>query len=97
MMYMLGRALMVGASKIRRVTDAPDITAVTAAALFIAMYSVFTYVDIAWDARNMVLLGVALALCANFPAPAPPRARTTQTGVGASTSEPRDRELALSA
>jgi O-antigen ligase len=97
MMYMLGRALMVGASKIRRVTDAPDIMAVTAAVLFIAMYSVFTYVDIAWDARNMVLLGVALALCANFPAPAPPRARTTQTGVGASTSESRDLELALSA
>jgi hypothetical protein len=61
------------------------------------MYSVFTYVDIAWDARNMVLLGVALALSANFPVPALPLARTAQTGVGASTGESRDRELAVSA
>jgi O-antigen ligase len=94
MMYMLGRALMLGASKIRRVRDGPDLMAVTAAALFIAMYSVFAYVDIAWDARNMVLLGVALALCANYPVSAPPRAPTDQTGVGAPTSASRDRELA---
>jgi hypothetical protein len=58
---------------------------------------VFTYVDISWDARNMVLLGVALALCANFPVPAPARAPTDQTDVGASTRESRDRELAASA
>jgi O-antigen ligase len=94
MMYLLGRALMVGASKIRRASDGPDIMAVTAAALFIAMYSVFAYVDIAWDARNMVLLGVALALCANFPVTAPPRAPTDQTDVGAPASEFRDLELA---
>jgi O-antigen ligase len=97
MMYMLGRALMVGASKIRRLTDAQDVVVVSTAALFIAMYSVFTYVDISWDARNMVLLGVALALCANFPVPAPARAPTHQTDVGASTRESRDRELAASA
>jgi O-antigen ligase len=94
MMYMLGRALMVGASKIRRATDSLDVMAVTAAALFIAMLSVFTYVDIAWDARNMVLLGVAMALCANFPVPAAPREPTDLADVGASTSEYRDLELA---
>jgi O-antigen ligase len=94
MMYLLGRAMMVGASKIRRLTDGPNVVVVTTAALFIAMYSVFTYVDIAWDARNMVLLGVALALCANFPVPAQPRAPTDHADVGASTSESRDRELA---
>jgi O-antigen ligase len=94
MMYMLSRALMVGASKIRRAADGPDMMAVTAAALFIAMYSVFTYVDIAWDARNMVLLGVAMALCANYPVTAPHPAPTDEADVRASTSESRDRELA---
>ena len=67
MLYMLARALMVGASKIRLLRDGPDVVVVVTAATFIAMLSVFTYVDIAWDARNMALLGVAMATCANFP------------------------------
>ena len=50
---------MVGASKIRQLRDGPDVVVVVTAATFIAMLSVFTYVDIAWDARNMALLGVA--------------------------------------
>ena len=67
MLYMIARALMVGASKIRQLRDGPDVVVVVTAATFIAMLSVFTYVDIAWDARNMALLGVAMATCANFP------------------------------
>ena len=50
--------------------DGPDVAMVSTGAIFIAMYSVFAYVDIAWDARNMLLLGVALAMSANFPVPA---------------------------
>ncbi len=67
MLYMLARALMVGVSKIRLLRDGPDVVVVVTAATFIAMLSVFTYVDIAWDARNMTLLGMAMATCANFP------------------------------
>jgi len=97
MMYMLGRALMVGASKIRRLTDGQDVVVVTTATLLIAMYSVFTYVDISWDAHNMVLLGMALALCANFPVPSPPRAPTDRAYVGAFERESRELERAGSA
>ena len=30
--------------------------------LFVVMYALFAYVDIAWDAESMVFLGIALAL-----------------------------------
>ena len=30
------------------------------------MFLVFAYVDIAWDVRSTVFLGVAFALCADF-------------------------------
>ncbi|MGZ4770658.1 MAG: O-antigen ligase family protein, partial [Ilumatobacteraceae bacterium] len=95
MMYLLGRALMVGASKIRRLGDGSDMMVVTTATIFIAMYAVFTYVDISWDARNMTLLGVALALCANFPVPAPRRASADSTAIDASTTDLRDHELVM--
>ncbi len=78
MLFMLGRGLMVGASKLRLVRDGPDVIVLSTAAIFIAMYSVFAYVDIAWDARNMLLLGVALAICSNFPVPARVRAAVDQ-------------------
>ena len=29
------------------------------------MFLVYSYVDISWDARNMVLLGLAAAICAH--------------------------------
>lgn len=96
MMYLLGRGLMVGASKIRRLGDSEDVMVVATAALFIAMYSVFAYVDIAWDARNMVFLGVALALCANFPVPAAPRASIDETEIDVSLNALRPRQKSAS-
>ena len=65
--FILGRALMLAADKLRRLVYGPDIAIVATAAAFIIMLAVFSYVDIGWDARNMVILGAALAICGNFP------------------------------
>ena len=72
MFYVLGRSLMLGASRIRRLPDGPNVAAMTSATLFIVTFFVFAFVDIAWDARNMVMLGVSFAMCANFPTTRPP-------------------------
>ena len=88
MLYLLGRGLMVGASKLRLVRDGPNVVVLSTAAIFIAMYSVFAYVDIAWDARNMLMLGVALAVCANFPVPARAPTSVAQAEDGTSFEPP---------
>lgn len=44
-----------------------DHLAVTIAALaYVVMYTVFAYVDIAWEARSTVFLGICMATCANM-------------------------------
>jgi hypothetical protein len=45
----------------------------------IVMYTLFTYVDIAWDARNMVLLGAVLSIACR---PAPPDDEDAGAGSG---------------
>ncbi|HSB85788.1 MAG TPA: O-antigen ligase family protein [Ilumatobacteraceae bacterium] len=67
MFYLFARSLMIGAAKIRSLRDGPEVVVVGMAAIFITMYAVFAYVDIAWDARNMVLLGMAFATIAHYP------------------------------
>jgi hypothetical protein len=74
MFYMFGKALLVGADRIRRSVVGIDLVALVTAVCFLVMYLVYSYVDIAWDARNMVFLGLALAICvgpiaARTPAP----------------------------
>ena len=79
LLYVLGRSLMLGASKIRRLPDGANTAALSSATIFIAMFFVFAFVDIAWDARNTMLLGVAFAMCANFPTP---RSQVTAVDTG---------------
>lgn len=64
MVYLLGRSIMLGSARLHRVSDGRDALVVASAVCFVAMYSIYTYVDIGWDARNMVLLGVMFAICA---------------------------------
>jgi O-antigen ligase len=63
MFYMFGKALMLGADRIRRSVDGLDVVATVTGVCFLVMYLVYSYVDVAWDARNMVFLGLALAMC----------------------------------
>jgi O-antigen ligase len=81
MFFLFGRTLAVGARKIRQLSSAADVTVVVTATLFVMMYAIFAYVDIAWDARGAVFLGFAIAVCANFPVPvAPLRESPTEVG-----------------
>lgn len=71
MFCVIGKALFLGAARARAEPDGRDALVAITAMAFIAMYTVFTYVDISWDARNGVALGYAFAVCsARF---APPR------------------------
>ncbi len=69
MLYLFSRAMMVGAQRIRRQRAGPDVATMAVAVAYVAMYAIYAFVDIAWDPRTMVLLGFALAACANFPSP----------------------------
>jgi hypothetical protein len=62
MLFVVARALQHGARS-ARLAGTPDNAAVATSALaFVVMYVVYAYVDIAWDARSMVVLAVALAI-----------------------------------
>lgn len=61
--YMFGRSIMLGVAKLRRMTHPPDVLVTTGAVLFLVSFAIYTYVDIAWDARNTVFLGFAIAVC----------------------------------
>jgi hypothetical protein len=59
----------------RRVVSMRDPTSAAMAmvgAANVAMFAVFAFVDIAWDARSMVLLGLSFAMCVLAPSEAEP-------------------------
>lgn len=65
MMYLFAKSIMLGADRVRKLPAGPDVVVALAGPLLVAMYAVFTYVDISWDPRNMVLVGLACAICAH--------------------------------
>lgn len=62
MLYVLARSVSLGAGRVRESADGPDAVVSIAATLFVVMYAIYTYVDVAWGSNNMVLLGVAIAI-----------------------------------
>lgn len=65
--YMIGKMVMMGTHRARRLPDGVDVTVAQLGLLFVVMFTVYTYVDISWDARNMVFLGLAATICAFSP------------------------------
>ena len=61
--FMFGRSIMLGVAKLKRMRYPPDVLANTGALLFLVTFAIYTYVDIAWDARNTVFLGFTIAMC----------------------------------
>lgn len=61
--YVLGRTLVIGADRVRRQAAGTDLVVSVAALLFVVMYAVFMFADIAWEPRNSTLFGFCLALC----------------------------------
>ncbi len=71
MLFLFGVSIRTGASALLRVRD-PDDAAITLTSLtFVLMYAIFCYVDIGWDAQNMLLLAVVLAQLDNVTRLAP--------------------------
>jgi O-antigen ligase len=75
-LYTIAKALMVGADRLRRLATGTDYVVTLAAVMFVAMFAMYSWVDISWDARNTVFLGFAMALCARS---VPDRPTTAET------------------
>jgi O-antigen ligase len=61
MLYLFGRSMRAGARAVLRAGGGSYGAITLTSTAFVLMYAVFAYVDIAWDAQNLVLLGVAMA------------------------------------
>ncbi len=90
MLFLVARTVQFGARSVIRIGRGNDAALMMGAVAYVVMYVVFTYVDIAWDARSMVFLALAAAWCADRldvgapePAPSspPPEAAVDRPGV----------------
>ena len=94
MIYLFGTALYEGVRAVRRDLRGSYAALTVTSLAYVLMYGVYTYVDIAWDTKTMVLLGLVLAQidsCALLP-------RETETAAPARSSGPATRpELASTA
>ena len=59
----LAVAIREGARQVVSARDPMNATMAMIGVVNVAMFSVYAFVDISWDPRSMVLLGVSLALC----------------------------------
>ena len=84
LMYMIGKSIVTGVDRVRRLDDGFDVVVALSGVTFVVMYTVFTYVDIAWDARNMVLLGLSIAICASRA----PTSKRAEPNVSATSRRP---------
>jgi hypothetical protein len=66
MLYLFGSAIRAGVRSLMRLRAGRDAFLVTLAIGYVVMYLVFAYVDIAWDARSMILLPIAMAICGDL-------------------------------
>jgi hypothetical protein len=65
MLYLVAAAVRHGTRRVMRAPVGYDAALVLSSVVFVVMYSVFAYVDIAWDAQSMVILGIAFACIAS--------------------------------
>ena len=66
MLYLFGRAVQLGARSITLIRSVDHVAFALVGLCYVVMFLVFSYVDIAYDARSCVFLGVAMAVCADF-------------------------------
>ncbi len=66
MLYMFGRAVQLGARSVTLVRSVDHVAFAVVGICYVVMFLTFAYVDIAWDARSTVFLGLSMALCADF-------------------------------
>jgi hypothetical protein len=65
MLYLLAAAIRHGTRRVMCAAPGYDGALLLTSVVFVVMYAVFAYVDVAWDAESMVFLGIAFALIGN--------------------------------
>ena len=66
LLFLFGRAVQLGARSITLIRSNDHVAFAVVGLAYVVMFLVFAYVDIAWDARCTVFLGVSMALSADF-------------------------------
>jgi O-antigen ligase len=64
MLYLFAAAIRHGTRRLMTAPTGLDSALVLTSVVFVAMYAVFAYVDLAWDTESMVFLGIAFACIA---------------------------------
>jgi hypothetical protein len=67
MIYLFGRSISLGAATLRTWTGGTELLVLLAFVLAIVVFAIFCFVDIAWDAGNLTLLGASVAVAVNYP------------------------------
>ncbi len=67
--FLFGSTMVKGGQRVRRVREGRDLVVLFCGLAYVAMLLVFAYVDIAWDARVLMLFGLAVAMCCDMPVP----------------------------
>ena len=65
-LYMLGRAVQHGMRSALEHRNADDASIALVAATYPVMFLVFAFVDIAWGIRPLLMMGLCIAICADF-------------------------------
>jgi hypothetical protein len=65
MLYLIASAIRYGTRRLMHESVGYDGALLMTSVVYVVMYAVFAYVDIAWDIQSMVFLGIALACIAN--------------------------------
>ena len=66
MLFLFARAVQLGARSAIAVRKADHVAMVVGGVGYVVMFIVFAYVDIAWDVRSTVYLGIGFAMCSDF-------------------------------
>jgi hypothetical protein len=92
MLYLMIRTIQHGARSTLRLPPGTTRAVCVTATLYVPMYLVYSYVDIAWDIRSMIFMAVVMAVCADLirlgePAPVPfVSAETEQDPISSETT-----------
>ena len=90
MLFLFGSALRAGTRATLGLMRGLDALVVLTALAYLAMFLVFAYVDMAWDAASMVTVAIAMAICDRYwrlPAlRAPAEPAQLETGAGAAVA-----------
>ena len=62
-LYLFAVTLMLGSYRVRRAAPGLDLLTVSTAVMFVVMYAMFIFVDVAWEPRNVTLLALSMGLC----------------------------------